>query len=96
MQAFGDILHSKETKFVSDIQLAREGLEKLNLDSFAIQDSVSAIVYIQDVVTKEPMWTSEFRKFEASDKLLRKQRFAYPSNWISIDYLHSELVFFQN
>lgn len=82
--------------FVTDLQIARDGLEKLNLDSFAIQDSVSAIVYIQEMVIKEPIWLSECRRFEVSDKLLRKQRFIFPNSWVSMDYLHSELVFFIN
>lgn len=82
--------------FVSDLQIAREGLEKMNLDSVAIQDSVSAILYIQEMVTKEPIWLSDYRQLQISDKLLRKQRFIFPSSWMSMDYLDSELVIFVN
>lgn len=89
-------MQDKAKRFVADLQIVREGLEKLNLDSFAIQDSVSAIVYIQDIVTREPIWKSEFKQFEASDKLLRKQRFIYPNAWMTIDYLDGELVYFQH
>ena len=94
LQAFGQILQTKAKRFLIDLQTAREGLEKLNFDSFSIQDDVSSIVYLQEMAANEHVWMADFKEFDASDKLLKKQRFVYPNEWIGLDCLNNELVFF--
>ena len=96
MHAFGEVLQSKAKEFLNDIQNARENLEKLNLDSFSIQESISAIVYVQEIITKEPHLMADFKELDASNKLLKKQRYAFSKEWISIEYIESEMVRFWN
>jgi hypothetical protein len=67
--------------FQSNCQSAREKLEKINFQNHSA-DVVEMFNDFQGIQKKHFEWAKEVEKFDSSNKLLEKQRYKYPADWL--------------
>jgi dynein heavy chain 1 len=82
---FGDTLKS----FFANCQNARGKLEKINFTNISA-DIVDMVNEFQIIKKKNLEWTKEVEKFDSSAKLLERQRYKYPTDWLEIDKVMQE------
>lgn len=82
---FGDTLKS----FYANCQNSRSKLEKINFTNLSA-DIVDMVNEFQTIKRKHLEWSKEVEKFDSSGKLLERQRYKYPSDWLEIDKVMQE------
>jgi dynein heavy chain 1, cytosolic len=86
---FGNKLGDKLRSFFNNLQNARTKLEKINFANLSA-DIVEMITEYQDIKRKHFEWSQETEKFTSANKLLERQRYAYPTDWLELDRILTE------
>ena len=79
-EKFADTLRS----FFNNVQLSKAKLEKINFQNLAA-DIVEMVTEFQGIKKKYLEWSKEVEKFDSSNKLLERQRYKYPADWLELD-----------
>ena len=79
---FASILAQCISESHTTISSAREKLEATTLDSASTESIVLGVTFIQEVKQKVSVWAKRLEALRASEKLLKRQRFAFHSEWI--------------
>lgn len=87
---FGETLKA----FHANCQTARAKLEKINFQNLSA-DIVDMINDFQSIKKKHFEWAKEVEKFDSSNKLLERQRYKYPSDWLEIEKVMQEWASFK-
>lgn len=61
---------------------AKTKLEETTLDSTSTENIVFGVTFIQEVKQKVSIWAKEIESLRIAEKLLRKQRYAFGSDWM--------------
>lgn len=80
--AFAAILRQCVGETYDKIAAAKTKLESTTLDSASTESIVLGVTFIQEVKQKVGFWKKEIDNLAESVKLLKKQRFAFPSDWL--------------
>ena len=91
---FSEILQDSMTNLFRDVSAARSKLEKQNIHAGSMQETISFILYVQEVNGLEISWNQSVDLYGSCEKLLRRQRFTFPKNWLFIEGLLGEWVCF--
>lgn len=86
---FGTKLGETMRSFNTTITAARIQLEKQSLDS-ASADVTLFITEIQDVKKNLEAWDGEMTKYRTAQRLLERQRFHFPTDWLWIEQLEGD------
>ncbi len=87
---FGDTLKA----FYANCQNSRAKLEKINFQNLSA-DIVDMINDFQTIKKKHFEWAKEVEKFDSSNKLLERQRYKYPTDWLEIEKVMQEWASFK-
>ena len=87
MNFFAGKYLEKLRNFFSGLQRARQRLENVN---FVSGDLVFCITELRDLRDKHDSWVKEMDTFRNGQKLLDRQRFSYPTDWLYLDQIEGE------
>jgi dynein heavy chain 1, cytosolic len=79
-EKFGETLKS----FFNNMLTAKGKLEKINFQNLSA-DIVEMVNEFQGIKRKYNEWCKEVEKFDSSNKLLERQRYKYPADWMELD-----------
>jgi len=77
------------------VDAAKTKLEETSLDSASTENIVLGVTFIQEVKQKSGTWAKEIEIMASSEKLLKKQRYAFHSDWTEtsvVKGLHASLL----
>jgi len=80
--SFSSILGQCINETHEKISTAKTKLEETTLDSASTESIVLGVTFIQEVKQKAGPWLKEIDNLGSSEKLLKKQRFAFHSEWV--------------
>ena len=87
---FGTKLGTTINDFFLVLQKARNELESQSIESASTSEAVSFITVLQEHKRKVKKWTEDMDTYHGGQKLLERQRFEFPKDWLSMDNLQSE------
>jgi dynein heavy chain 1 len=79
--SFASILAQCITESHEKISRAKTKLEETTLDSASTENIVLGVTFIQEVKQKVAVWSKEIEALSSSEKLLKRQRFVFHSEW---------------
>lgn len=96
LASFGTMMADRMAEFHSEISRARTDLENSTTESAHTSDAVQLITQVQKMKRRMKHWESKVDQYRCGQKLLEKQRYQFPSNWLYIDNIDGEWSAFQD
>ncbi|KPM05539.1 dynein heavy chain, cytoplasmic-like protein [Sarcoptes scabiei] len=90
LSKFGILLGQEMTSLHSSILNSRMELEKQSIDTANTKDAVTFITYVQSLKTKILQWGKQVEIFKEGQRILERQRFQFPNNWLHVDNIEGE------
>jgi len=87
---FGSLLGTEMGSFHGAIGKARGDLEQQTIDAASTSDAVSFITYVQGLKRKMRGWEKQVEVYREGQRILEKQRFQFPSQWLHVDNIDGE------
>lgn len=75
--------------FFNNLQNSKAKLEKIDFKNVTA-DIVDMVNEYQTIKKKYMEWAKEVEKFDSSNKLLERQRYKYPSDWLELEKIMIE------
>ena len=85
LNKFGMRMNNTMVEFYNSISRSRTELESTSVDSATTQESVAIITLIQGLKRKVGKYTEDMETFKLGEKVLERQRFAFPEDWKYVD-----------
>ena len=85
LASFGTMMGEHMTDFHVEISRARSDLENSTTESAHTSDAVQLITQVQKMKLQMKEWETKVEQYKTGQKLLEKQRFQFPQNWLYID-----------
>lgn len=96
LASFGTMMADHMSEFHSEISRARSDLENSTTESAQTSDAVQLITQVQRMKLQMKQWEGKVDQYRTGQKLLEKQRFQFPQNWLYIDNIEGEWSAFQD
>lgn len=80
--SFASILAQCIQETQETVSKAKTKLEETTLDSASTESIVLGVTFIQEVKQKVGTWVKEIEGLKSSENLLKRQRFAFHSEWM--------------
>ena len=96
LQKFGAKLHQTGTDMFNQIEKARGELEIASVDSGNTAETVAVVTAVQQYNRSKNSWEETMSVFKDSQKLLERQRFQFPSNWLYNEQLEGSWTSFNS
>jgi dynein heavy chain 1 len=77
-------------RFYNEVNKAREKLESMAMEGAHTSDSIAYIGMVQVNKKRVPELTELFEAYASAEKLLERQRFPFPSNWLRVEQVEGE------
>ncbi|KNC98573.1 uncharacterized protein SPPG_06258 [Spizellomyces punctatus DAOM BR117] len=90
LNRFGVKLGSSMRDFYSTVSKSRTDLEQQSADGSSTAEAVAFITFVQDLGRKIPLWTEQVQTFKSSQKVLERQRYQFPNDWLYVDNVEGE------
>lgn len=87
---FGALLGNEMIQFHAQISKSRNDLEMQNIDAASTSDAVSFITYVQALKRNLKIWENQVEIYREGQKILERQRFHFPNNWLHVDNIEGE------
>ena len=87
---FGSLLGNEMSTFHGAIGKARNDLEQQTIDAASTSDAVSFITYVQGLKRKIRGYEKQVDMYREGQRILEKQRFQFPSQWLHVDNIEGE------
>ena len=85
--SFAGILGQRILETHETIDKAKTKLEETALDSTSTENIVLGVTFIQEVKQKSSAWAKDIEQMRSAEKLLRKQRHLFHSDWMETSVL---------
>ena len=85
--SFAGILGQRVLEAHETVDGAKTKLEATSLDSTSTENIVLGVTFIQEVKQKSSVWSKEIEQLRSAEKLLRKQRHIFHSDWMETSVL---------
>jgi dynein heavy chain 1 len=72
------------------IQQSRTDLENQSIETSSTTEAVSLITYVQNLKKKMLEWEDKVGVYREGQRMLERQRFQLPNNWLHIDSVEGE------
>ncbi|KRZ77608.1 Dynein heavy chain, cytoplasmic [Trichinella papuae] len=82
LQRFGTILGNEIQNLYTVVNKARTHLEQQSVDISSTSEAVSFITYVQNLKRNVLDWDDKVECFREGQRILERQRFQFPSNWL--------------
>ncbi|PIK60017.1 putative cytoplasmic dynein 1 heavy chain 1 [Apostichopus japonicus] len=90
LSKFGNRLGSEMAEFHAALSKSRTELEQHSVDTASTSDAVSFITYVQNLKRKHRAWEKQVLTYQGGQKLLERQRYQFPTNWLYVDNIDGE------
>lgn len=90
LSKFGTLLGGEMASLHSLISKSRLELEQQVVDSANTKDAVMFITYVQSLKSKMKIWDRQVHSFKEGQRILERQRFQFPHNWLHVDNVEGE------
>ncbi|KAG1662035.1 Dynein heavy chain, cytoplasmic [Nymphon striatum] len=90
LSKFGSLLGNNMSEFHSVVSKSRNDMEQQSIDTASTSDAVSFITYVQSLKRKMRRWEEEVELYKEGQRILERQRFQFPSNWLHVDNIEGE------
>ncbi|CAO1413898.1 unnamed protein product [Diamesa tonsa] len=87
LSKFGQLLGNEMGTFHSKVSKSRTDLEQQSIEAASTSDAVTFITYVQSLKKEMLVWDKQVEVYREAQRILERQRFQFPSNW-----LHSESI----
>jgi dynein heavy chain 1 len=97
LNAFGTKLGLRMREVHQAISKSRYELEQMSpFDGGSTSETVKFITFIQDLRTKMAVWKGLVDVFKSGEKILDRQRYPFPSDWLYVEAVSAEWDAFNN
>ena len=86
---FSRILKESMSGYMDELTKTRSLLESRTFDA-PVSEAVELVFYTNEIRKKIPLWENQLEQYQNVNALLHKQRFQFPSNWLSITQVEGE------
>lgn len=90
LSKFGSLLGSEMSSLHSVISKSRLELEQQSIDTANTKDAVHFITYVQSLKGKMRVWEKQVETYREGQRILERQRFQFPNNWLHVDNVEGE------
>lgn len=90
LSKFGSLLGQEMSSLHSIISNSRLELEKQSIDTANTKDAVTFITYVQSLKSKILQWGKQVEIYKEGQRILERQRFQFPNNWLHVDNIDGE------
>ncbi|KAL3873221.1 hypothetical protein ACJMK2_036362 [Sinanodonta woodiana] len=90
LSKFGTLLGNKMIEFHAQISKSRTELEQQSIDTANTSEAVSLITQVQALKRKMKSWEKEVELYSEGQRILERQRFQFPPNWLYSDNIDGE------
>lgn len=90
LSKFGSLLGNEMSSLHSLISTSRSELEQQSIDTANTKDAVVFITYVQSLKGKMKVWEKQVQTYREGQRILERQRFQFPNNWLHVDNVEGE------
>lgn len=90
LSKFGAMLSQDMHEFHAHVSKARTDLESQSLEASTTAEAVGVITYVQALKRKMKNWEKQVDEYKDAQKILERQRYQFPSNWLYVDNVDGE------
>ncbi|XP_054277851.1 dynein heavy chain, cytoplasmic-like isoform X3 [Macrosteles quadrilineatus] len=87
---FGVLLGNEMAQFHSQVSKSRNDLEQQSIEAASTSDAVSFITYVQQLKRNMKLWEKQVEVYREGQRILERQRFQFPNNWLHVDNVEGE------
>ncbi|KAJ3019014.1 UNVERIFIED_CONTAM: hypothetical protein HDU68_010891 [Siphonaria sp. JEL0065] len=87
---FGLNLSTSMKNFYGKLSKARSELEQQSVEGNSTAQAVGFITFVQELKKKLVGWGEDMEVFKSSQKVLEKQRFVFPGDWLYVENVEGE------
>ncbi|CAH1114572.1 unnamed protein product [Psylliodes chrysocephalus] len=87
---FGSLLSNEMTSFHSNVSKSRSDLELQSIEAASTSDAVCFITYVQQLKRSMKAWEKQVDIYKEGQRILERQRFQFPTNWLHVENLEGE------
>ncbi|KAB7503493.1 Dynein heavy chain, cytoplasmic [Armadillidium nasatum] len=87
---FGQLLGQEMTQFHAQVSKSRSELEQQSIEASSTSDAVTLITYVQSLKKKMKSWEKEVDMYKEGQRILERQRFQFPNQWLHVDNIEGE------
>ncbi|KAJ3265095.1 hypothetical protein HDU77_006529 [Chytriomyces hyalinus] len=93
---FGGHLSNSMKEFFAGLTKSKSELEQRSVEGTSTADAVEFITFVQDLKKKLVSWGEDVELFKTSEKVLERQRFVFPSDWLYVENVEGEWTAFND
>ncbi|XP_052769398.1 cytoplasmic dynein 1 heavy chain 1-like isoform X2 [Mya arenaria] len=90
LSRFGNMLSNEMTEFHVHIQKSRSDLEQQSIDTANTSEAVVLITQVQALKRQMKTWEKQVDMYKEGQRILERQRFQFPTNWLYSDNIEGE------
>ncbi|XP_045114160.1 dynein heavy chain, cytoplasmic-like isoform X3 [Portunus trituberculatus] len=90
LSKFGQLLGQEMTQFHAQVSKSRSELEQQSIDAASTSDAVTLITYVQALKRKMKSWEKHVEMYKEGQRILERQRFQFPNQWLHVDNIEGE------
>ncbi|XP_066987022.1 dynein heavy chain, cytoplasmic isoform X2 [Macrobrachium rosenbergii] len=90
LSKFGQLLGQEMTQFHAQVSKSRSELEQQSIDAASTSDAVTLITYVQSLKRKMKSWEKHVEMYKEGQRILERQRFQFPNQWLHVDNIEGE------
>ena len=87
---FGTLLGNEMAQFHTHVSKSRNELEQQSLEAGSTSDAVGLITYVQSLKRKMKAWEKQVETYKEGQRILERQRFQFPNQWLHVDNIEGE------
>ena len=87
---FGSKLGARINEFYTVVSKGRVDLESQSIETASTGEAVTFITLLQELKRKIATWSGDMEVFRGSQKVLERQRYAFPDDWRHTDMVEGE------
>ncbi|KAL7038933.1 hypothetical protein ACKWTF_009751 [Chironomus riparius] len=90
LSKFGSLLSNEMGTFHSKVSKSRTDLEQQSIEAASTSDAVTFITYVQSLKKEMLVWDKQVEVYREAQRILERQRFQFPTNWLHVDNIEGE------
>ncbi|XP_047029280.1 dynein heavy chain, cytoplasmic isoform X1 [Helicoverpa zea] len=87
---FGALLGGEMVTFHGQLAKSRSQLEQQTIEAASTSDAVSLITYVQQLKREVLAWEKQVDIYREAQRILERQRFQFPAQWLHVDNIEGE------
>ncbi|XP_073960063.1 dynein heavy chain, cytoplasmic isoform X2 [Choristoneura fumiferana] len=87
---FGALLGGEMVHFHGQLAKSRSQLEQQTIEAASTSDAVSLITYVQQLKREVLAWEKQVDVYREAQRILERQRFQFPPQWLHVDNIEGE------